>query len=154
MFPNAYSASFFYNKTLLYLIAGANNSGLPQPQTGITTLVVCKTDGAQLPETENAFLANILKAVGLPGNQVQIVPFDLQKGKLPIATLLRNYRAKKIITFGFQPADLMLNITPQLYMPFELGETQILLADALNSMENNKSNKKALWEQLKQMFGI
>lgn len=154
MFPDAYSASFFYGKTLLYPIAHANNPGLPQPQTGITTLVVCKTDGAQLPETENTFLANILKAIGLPVNGAQIIPFAQQNGKLFIATLIRNYGAKKIITFGFQPADLIINITPQLYRPFELGETQILLADALNSIEKDKSKKQVLWQQLKQMFGI
>ncbi|OWY22193.1 hypothetical protein C7N43_22365 [Sphingobacteriales bacterium UPWRP_1] len=154
MFPNAYSASFFYNKTLLYPIADANYPGLPQPQAGITTLVVCKTADTQLPETENSFLASILKAVGLPGNRVQVMPFVLQNAKLPIATLLRNFGVKKIITFGFQPDELMVNITPQLYLPFELSQTQILLADALNSIEKDKSKKQLLWQQLKQMFGI
>lgn len=154
MFPDVYSASFFFEKTLLYRIADTDLTQLPPPLPGATTLVVCKTEENKLNDTETAFLGNILKAVGLQPPHVQIIPVAAQNNKLPAASLLRLYQPKNIITFGFQPADLMLNLNPQLYAPFDLSGTKILLADTLNNIENNKSKKLVLWQQLKLMFGV
>lgn len=154
MFPDAYSASFFYDKTLLYQIPDAGTLSLPPPTPGATTLVLCKTEQGQLSEPELLFLNNILKAVGLPAEVVQIIPVLPASGKLNIGGLLRVYQPKKIITFGFRPEEIQMNLSLKLYLPFELGGSQILLADALNTLENDKSKKLALWQHLKRMFGV
>lgn len=153
MFPNTYSASFFYADKLLYKLPNTAAKPMPPPEAGAETVVICASESGRLTETEAVFLNNILKAVGQSPQSVQIIPLSAS-GVFTLAQAVRLYHPQKMLIFGFQPKQVQTNLSLPLYTPAMLAETQILLADSLNTLENNKAKKSVLWQQLKQMFGV
>jgi hypothetical protein len=61
---------------------------------------------------------------------------------------------QKILVFGLEPKRLGLNILPTLYEVFHFAGITWLFAEALDTIEADRTKKGQLWLALKNMFEI
>lgn len=99
-------------------------------------------------ENEKQFLGNILKAIKLTYDDVQIITqlIDFQK-------IVKTKMVTKIIIFGFKATDLGL---PSFYSNYQIYANegiQILVSEKLPHIQANlRDEKRSLWNALQQLF--
>lgn len=72
--------------------------------------------------------------------------------KLNILKSIKDLKIKKVLCFGLQPKDLTLNFSTTLYKPMQVGDMTFLFADALSTLDKEPDRKKALWNNLQEIF--
>jgi len=92
---------------------------------------------------QKTFLENILKAVQLDINKVALI--NKAKTDHGLLEITHKIDAKTFLIFA--DTDAMNK-----YVISEEGGKQLLAADSLNSISNDKEKKKALWTNLQQLF--
>ena len=104
-----------------------------------------------ISESEKAFLAKILTAVGLSLDQVDLL--ELSKIQtIDYQSFIMQNKTKKFISFGVGLGKLDWNIMLNLYQIKNVVGVDFLLSDELRIVEADLTLKKALWTSLKQMF--
>jgi hypothetical protein len=104
-----------------------------------------------ISESEKAFLAKILTAVGLSLDQIDLV--ELSKIQtIDYQLFIMQNKTKKFISFGVGLGKLDWNILLNLYQIKNVVGVDFLLSDELRIVEADLTLKKALWTSLKQMF--
>jgi hypothetical protein len=105
-----------------------------------------------LPDDELNFLTSILAACKLSLADIGIANF--QKMELEEIDSLIQSEGKEVLLFGPGPSDIGLPINfPQFQLqPF--NKRTYLYAPTLNELENDKEQKKQLWNSLKKLFGL
>lgn len=99
-------------------------------------------------ENEKQFLGNILKAVKMNYENVQIIsdPIDFQ-------LIFKTRKVKKIIIFGFQARHFGLPTFYENYQLYANEGIQILIAEKLPVIQANlRDEKRSLWNVLQQLF--
>lgn len=92
---------------------------------------------------QKTFLENILKAVQLDINKVALI--NKAKTDHGLLEITHKIDAKTFLIFA--DTDAMNK-----YVISEEGGKQLLVADSLDSISNDKEKKKALWTNLQQLF--
>lgn len=117
-------------------------------QTNKSSLNVFITD-KEFTEENKEKLAAIVGSVG----------FDLEKNiKLIILEEGQTTRIwpqasnRHYICFGISPNKISLNLSETLYKWFRLEGTNVVFADSISTLKNDKQRKIALWNSLKSEF--
>jgi hypothetical protein len=122
------------------------SSGVPQPSSDIWVWVSAPS------AAELVLLNKILQAVKYSLETIQL--FDSQTIEAPERSLIwQQHQAQKVLFFGVLPSQVGLpdlDLTP--YTPHQHAQTTYVLADSLAHLETQVSQKKRLWEVLKQLF--
>ena len=104
-----------------------------------------------ISESEKAFLAKILTAVGLSLNQIDLI--ELSKVQtIDYQSFIIQNKTTKFVSFGVGLGKLDWNILLNLYQIKNVIGVDFLLSDELRIVEADINLKKALWASLKQMF--
>lgn len=98
-------------------------------------------------------LANILKAVNLRLDEVDVLDLQKLKGQ-DFKPLLESKSAHQFITFGVGLKKLNLDIVLVPYQLKMVEGIQFLYADPLPNLHTDKVRKKALWISLQTLFGV
>ena len=104
-----------------------------------------------ISESEKAFLAKILTAIGLSLNQIDLI--ELNKVQtIDYQSFIIQNKTTKFVSFGVGLGKLDWNILLNLYQIKNVVGVDFLLSDELRIIEADLNLKKALWTSLKQMF--
>lgn len=106
-----------------------------------------------LPESQKKLLDNILKAIGLQTDDIQLLNWQ-HSSIQQFWQLKRSYQPKRIIGFGISPRTLGLIIHAYKYRQFTFDEVPFLFSDTLEQIESDVALKRKLWVALQQMFTI
>lgn len=107
-----------------------------------TTLIIVSRPWNEFAEADKSLLSKILNSVKLSLDSVQIVTaseFEVDE--------FMAFSPKRIISFGSP-----LKTGVKMYEHLILGNTSLILADAIDALDDTK--KKSLWLALRQMFAI
>ncbi|NJK83500.1 MAG: hypothetical protein HC912_06420 [Saprospiraceae bacterium] len=96
-------------------------------------------------------LRKIIAAVGYNLEQDVIL---LKNKAVSSIQLHQHYHTCKIISFGVALSTLGINIDIPLYQSVEIGAFQVLRAEDLSLIAQDKNKKMLLWNSLKAMFGL
>jgi len=99
------------------------------------------------------FLSNILKAVSLTLDDVDLLDLQKMKGQ-DFKPLLENKSAHQFISFGVGLKKLNLDLVLVPYRITPVEGIQFLLTDPLAVIQTDKAKKKALWINLQVLFGL
>ncbi len=106
---------------------------------------------ATIPENDKIFVNQVLKAVNLNFDEVAWLNVAHDPG-FSWEALLEVCRAKNIIAFGLEEFMLPAKIAEgEIHI---YNSRKILCAGQLSEISMNKSQKKLLWDGLKQLYGI
>ncbi len=101
----------------------------------------------------DGLLKKILSAIKIDmSNDVCLVKKTESPTRLNILSAIKDLEIKKVLCFGLQPLDLTLNISASFYKPLQVGAHTFLFADSLSILDTDPARKKALWNNLQQIF--
>ncbi len=100
---------------------------------------------------QRILLDNILKAIGLGINQVDIVNVSFLDYR-DATEVLAKRKINHLITFGVPLIKLKIDLLLPPYQPEKIEGIWLLLADNLATIEGDKEIKRRLWMALKTMF--
>lgn len=106
-----------------------------------------------LSDTDAELLQNILKAVNLTLDEVDLLNVDTLETS-DFKPMLATKVVHHVITFGIPMKRLQLEILLAPYQIKKVEGVNFLFADPLPTLHQDKNRKKALWECLQKMFGI
>jgi hypothetical protein len=136
-------------------------------------LVYRVSESSVLENTKGQFAKRILVIVktetGIEIQSIEFVEKVLTAAKIDLAidTLLyttektepirlfpfaEGKKPDKIIVFGFEPAQIGLNINFYWYFPFVFSDINFLFAEKISLLETDRDRKMKLWNALKSMF--
>ena len=116
-------------------------------------LVVSHTDIVFLPDEELKFLTGILAACKLSMADVALVNLAGTDG-IGYKELLSQFNSTKVLLFGMEPSTIGL---PMAFPAFQLqafNGTTYHWCPELSRMENDRTLKAQLWNNLKKLFNI
>jgi hypothetical protein len=105
----------------------------------------------ELTPSELIFLENILKAIHLNLNEIDILNLA-GSGLVDFHAVLENKTIHHFISFGVPFKTIHLNIQMDRYQPIRIFGITFLLADPLSAIEADSKLKRKLWEVLKKVF--
>jgi len=115
-------------------------------------------DQAELPDEDQSFLENVLKAVKLSPVEEHVFLLGCPPGKhWPLSSICRDHAIHTVYIFGTLPAQVGIRAQVPLYSFTRLGDLSLLRADALQVIrqerEQNKNEKAGLlWQALKAKY--
>ncbi len=115
-------------------------------------------DQADLPEEDQTFLENILKAVKLSPIVEHVFLLGCPTGAhWPLSRICRDNAIHTVLVFGASPAQVGIRAQLPLYSFTRLGDLSLLRADPLKVIreerEQNKNEKAGLlWQALKAKY--
>ena len=110
--------------------------------------VLCASDVNYLENEEKVLLENILKAVGIKLEEVNIIV----KSKIALRDIINKCDIKTCLLFGYNPKDVAFYAVAKLYQTFKFKKTTFLFADSLKKINSSDTEKKYLWHALQQIF--
>lgn len=126
-----------------------------EPAEEKQNLLIIFRDG----EGKLEFLKSILKAAGYqhPEKELYLLPFSESDASLDLAGLLRHLKVSRAMVFGLSPEPLGYHLRLAPYVPIEINQRWILLADDLADIFSEKEAGKpqkagALWQAVKAQF--
>lgn len=119
-----------------------------QNQKKVLILVSHSID--DLNSVENVLLFNILKAIKLTIDDVQLVEFT----GVPFKILFSMIDFDKCIMMGLKPKDVGLQMVSMPYQVFNFQNKLCLLSHSTNMLNKHKKCKENLWNALQKMFPI
>lgn len=103
-------------------------------------------------EADQKTITDLLKAIKLTeADDVVKVILDSDES-LHLAPLLDQYKIQHVISFGFEPNDLGLNIPAAYNHPFKIADRTIILTQSIADLNTHKDQKMALWKTLQSVF--
>ncbi|MEL6655717.1 MAG: hypothetical protein AAFP77_17285 [Bacteroidota bacterium] len=134
------------------------NSSISWQGEGKAGVLVLHNSGAALPEIEESFLGNILKAVKLDplNEQVYLSQCNAQH-PLALALVAPKYNVQHVLLFGVEPAWAGIRAQLPYYQFTKLGGFYLLRAHSVTQIReerqaNKNENAGALWNALKAKF--
>jgi len=115
-------------------------------------------DQAELPDEDQSFLENVLKAVKLSPVEEHVFLLGCPPGKhWPLSSICRDHAIHTVYIFGTLPAQVGIRAQVPLYSFTRLGDLSLLRADSLQVIrqerEQNKNEKAGLlWQALKAKY--
>lgn len=97
----------------------------------------------------NKLIQNALKL-----NVDNFLFIDLNTQNVRLATLRKSIKIEKCFLFGVQEAEIGTNIVISNYQLKSVADIQFLKVDAPEKLEQNKTLKNKLWEQLQISFNL
>ena len=117
-------------------------------------VAVSYSEAEQLPPNQAALLDKILQAIGYSLSQVEVINVaKLAVSERDARRVIAEQKLTHLILFGVQPIELHLDVFLTPYRPKQLDRTQLLKAEPLALIEQDREAKRKLWEALKQLFG-
>ncbi len=104
-----------------------------------------------LQPAHETLLVNILKAVGLTLNDIELVNLNNIK-RVDYVEILKEKTLNQFISFGIDLRELQINVPLTAYKVQRVEEINMLLADSFHELVLNTDKKRLLWTCLKQMF--
>lgn len=122
----------------------------PDQYTGSTLVILDEKGKYLLSDMHYEFLIRILKSVHLNPEEVRFLYGEEASG-----LLMEHLEDCKVIVFSRNPADTLWK-TPDLkkYLVQSVESNELLLADPLVKIYEDKALKRQLWECLKDMYRI
>lgn len=139
-----YSLNEIYNPNALLK---SNSHSLDYP-----LIVFVSNSANNFPEELKKLLTNILKALKLDFSEILLIHEEML-----IDQRVRNVKNKtetKIISFGIHPQKIGLNLSPIIYELIQFQDIQFILANDLEDINTDPTQKQKLWGQLQIMFGL
>ena len=115
------------------------------------TLVIVKTNGNDIPESQMSFLASVMSACKLNRDEYKALP-EKNNNPLDYLDLKAKFEAPIILLFGIEPSGIKLPIHFPMFQIQSFQGCQYLWAPSLDSIEQDKPLKMQLWQSLKKMF--
>jgi len=113
-------------------------------------LIVVSHSIDDLNSTDNVLLFNILKAIQLTIDDVQLVEFT----GIPLKLLLDMKEFDKCILMGINPKQVGLQVEGKPYHTFKLKNKSFLLSHSADLLIKHKKYKEHLWKSLQIMFPL
>ncbi len=120
---------------------------LPEINGNLNSEIVVIVDENDFDETLKAFLTKILGAIKIDFNEVHLILSTAEK-QIPLASLVKKLRSKKVISFGKTTSDLQLNIEEKLNGIAKFEDYSFILASPLREISTSQTLKKELWASL------
>ncbi|GAB3332151.1 hypothetical protein GCM10027299_38390 [Larkinella ripae] len=121
----------------------------PNPAAGKPKVLILIDE--ELSPSELIFLENILKAIHLNLNEIDILNLA-GSGLVDFHAVLENKTLHHFISFGVPFKTIHLNIQMDRYEPIRIFGITFLLADPLSAIEADQKLKRKLWATLKKVF--
>lgn len=126
-----------------FKVSGANDKGV------VVLVTVSDAEFEKLPQL--SFLQKILGAIGLKPSDVAYVN-NLSGANAKFEDLQQELQISYIISFASRLDTDLPHDKFTLYHPVMLGDVPIVFSHALAKLENDKEQKKLLWNALQQVF--
>lgn len=126
-------------------------SQAPEPASTAEKPKVLLLIDEELTPGELIFLENILKAIHLNLNEIDILNLA-GSGLVDFHSVLENKVLHHFISFGVPFKTIHLNLQMDRYDPIRIFGITFLLADPLSAIEADSKLKRKLWEVLKKVF--
>ena len=136
---------------------GQNSPDNWQGEGKAGVLVLYNTE-TELPEVDQSFLGNVLKAVKLSPLAEQVFLGNCsQQAPLAVATVAYKYNVQTVLLFGVEPTWAGIRAQLPYYQFVRLGDLHFLRAHPLAQIReerqaNKNENAGALWNALKAKF--
>jgi len=127
-----------------------NNLIKAKGQNHKKVLILVSHSTNDLNSVENVLLFNILKAIQLTIDDVQLVEFT----GIAMKTLFNAINFNKCIMMGLSPKNIGLQIVSTPYQVFNFQNKYFLLSHSANLLNKHKKYKESLWKALQKMFPI
>ena len=126
-----------------YQLLGENRTGL------VIAVSLSEKDFQALPQNE--FLTKVLSAIQRSPADVAFV--NIKRGeKLRVFDLAKETSGHHLVAFGPGLLDMTADSRISLYKPAGIGQVPLLIADPLETIEQDVSKKKSLWNGLQAIF--
>lgn len=100
----------------------------------------------------HTFLKKVFQAVNLNiSTDSYLLELEVNQ-KIALGPVLRHKGINSIIVFGLATENLGMHLQLQRYQIASLETQKILLADDLHTIQSSEKLKRALWNNLKEMF--
>lgn len=120
---------------------GENRSGL---------VLLCRSSADVLPADEQEMLGKMLNALKLSWDDVALI---CTQENYQFSHLKRKIGFKKLVSFGFTPLQLRLNINADNFRLIDFSGAKIIFSESLSELKENKNNSKDhFWRAMKEMF--
>lgn len=139
-----------YQNSNLYKLPNDDNYKLWNNTEFLKFLICVKQENEIEPELKEMLL-NILKALKIKENEVEIINFS---NKVHLTIMLNETDVDKVLCFGAEAEDIMLNMNLAQYHLYEINKFKLILVNDLVDVYNNQNLKSALWKLLQKMFEI
>ena len=117
------------------------------------TIIIDEPDAPFLRDQDLSFLTGILSACGLSMDDIALV----NRNKTPAInykTVSDELAARIVILFGITPEGLQLPLVFPVFQVQEFNQQKFLHAPTLKQLQENRDDKKKLWDALKKLFVI
>ena len=119
-------------------------------------VIVNDANAVHLNETDLGLLSSILNACKLTLADIALI--NIVQQPLALHEILITLPSQFVIGFDINSTQIKIKLPTTLYKPIELGETEILFSNSLQSMQgadqNAKIEKSKLWNALKILFKL
>jgi len=139
---------FLKKELLKYKLANDSLKTKGQNQNKVLVLVSHSID--DLNSMDNVLLFNILKAIQLTIDDIQLIEFT----GTPFKLLFDMIEFDKCIIMGLSPKQAGLQIANRPYQVFNFCNKLFLLSHNTELLNKHKKYKEHLWEALKKMFSL
>jgi len=101
----------------------------------------------------DGLLSKILAAIKIDlSKDVCLVKKEDLHTSLNILKVIKDLGINKVLSFGLKPKELNLNFSSKFYKPVYSGELSFLFVDSLSILNKDSARKKALWDNLQNLF--
>ncbi|HLP51310.1 MAG TPA: hypothetical protein VK154_10530 [Chitinophagales bacterium] len=149
------SPSLIFNKKKLFKTAVAvENSktvGIEGKDAAETVLLFTSEAGELLKGEERTQLMKIVSACKLKEDDVVLVNASFAKN-LSLAWLRKSFPVKTLIVFG--DMEISKNLKLRKHYAYTIDGVQMLKSEPLQKLFKSDADKKALWMELKKVFGV
>lgn len=139
----------FLHEEEIYHLADIAQNQLQDKIEGKDTIVLLDRALAELSEDISSPLFKMLEVVGKQDSTQIIEP----KLALPFRDIQRRYAPKHVIVFGLSPLELKLNISARRNQIIQFESERIIFCEGVELM-TDRAKKKALWQQLQNLFEL
>lgn len=133
------------------MVSGVTQAGVQLPGAKGVIIVFHSAKAEFLEGEERSGLMKIVNACKLTEEDVMLVNAAYAKN-VSFSWLKNNLKANVIIVFG----DIALshNLNLRAYKAYTIDSVKIVKSEGLAKLLGSQTDKKALWDQLRKIFGI
>ena len=116
-------------------------------------IIINEPDAQFLQDQDLAFLSGILSACGLSLEDIALVN-QHKTPSINYKSISDELSARIVILFGITPEGLQLPLIFPAFQVQEFNHQKFLHAPTLKQLQENREDKKKLWDALKKLFAI
>jgi len=113
-------------------------------------LIIVSHSIDDLNSVDNVLLFNILNAIKLTIDDIQLVEFT----GIPLKLLFNMIEFDKCMFMGLNPKQVGMQMVSMPYQVFNFQNKQFLLSHGTNLLNKHKKHKESLWKALQKMFPV